>query len=866
MSQPVRREITREEWLELESVIDAVLDTEPGRRAGYVEELCSRNPALRPHLSRLLAELERGDSLIDGAAMERFALLLETDGNELPRLGDRFAVEREIGRGGMATVFLAQDRKHDRPVAIKVLRREIAATIGAERFFREIRTAASLQHPHIMPLHDSGEADGLLYYVMPYGQGESLRERLTRDQNLSIEESLRIGRDIAGALDHAHANGIVHRDIKPENIFLSAGHALVMDFGIARAISSMSDDSSRTSPGLAVGTPNYMSPEQAAADPVIDGRSDIYSLGCVLYEMLTGRPPFRGSSVQETLAHHFRDPVPSARAHRRDVPEAVDSAISKALSKSPDARFSTAGAFIDACADRNVHVAGLQQLTRPGIAAISLGVALLVLLISLSTRSRAPASAPLAERPSIAVLPFRNLDRDSISEAMSDGISEEIASTIGRIPGLRVSAARSSFSLKGKNLSIPEIGKALGVSYLVDGSVQRGAGRLRIRAALLAAPTDSAIWTGEYDRAAGDVFAVQDEIARAIATELSVRLGGAANARIAKRSTTDAQAHEFYLRGRFFFQRRDSVSLRKAREYFNRAIARDSSYALAYSGLGDTYSHGSVFGYAPPVPSIPIATKYVDRALELDATLAEAHSSRGFIATFYEWDWKKAAQEFSRAVSLDPSYPSAHLWRAWYFVAADSMDSAVREVELALAMDPFALLTNTRLVSFLYYARRFNDALRQAQRAVELDSTFFQVNIERARVLGELRRCEEAVKVLESAPAQTAAVLRGIRGYTYAICGRRAEALAQLKDFDVKARRGEYVSHYARAVIHAGLGDKGGALRELESAYEERAWPMFLLAVDPAFDDLRDNPRFVSLARKVGLKALTSETLPTSVK
>lgn len=457
--------------------------------------------------------------------------------------------------------------------------------------------------------------------------------------------------------------------------------------------------------------------------------------------------------------------------------------------------------------------------------------------------------------PSIAVLAFKNIGRDSSNEALSDGISEEIATTIGRIPGLSVKAPRSSFSLKGRNLTIREIGSALGVRYLVDGSLQKDAGRLRVRVALLAAANDSVLWTNEYDRPAGDVFVVQDEIAREIAGELRVQLAPASAANLSRRPTKSVEAHELYLRGRFFFQRRDSVSLRKAREYFELAIAKDPEYALAYAGLGDTYSHSSAFGYTAPHASVPTATKYVDRALALDSTLVEAHSSRAFIATFYEWDWPRAGQEFRKAIALDPGYPSAHLWRVWYYMATDSADAGMREAELALALEPFLPLINIRMVSFLYYTRRYDEALKQAQKTFELDSTFFHLEAERARVLVELRRCDEALTALARAPEQMGAMLQGIKGYSYARCGRRAEAVAELNHLLAQSRAGRYVSHYSLAVIQAGLGNREAAFAELESAYTERAWSMFLLNREPAFDSFRGDPRFARLVRRVGLRS-----------
>ena len=850
--------ITAERWARLDPLIDAALELPPDQRSGYLDRACTDDPSLRADLERLLAEAGRSDSLIDSAAAERFSLLLDEGTGALPGvLGDRFDVEREIGRGGMATVFLARDRKHDRPVAVKVLRPDIAAGIGADRFLREIRTAASLQHPHIVPLHDSGEAEGFLYYVMPYLQGESLRERLEREPHLPLDDMRRITRDVADALDYAHTNGIVHRDIKPENIFLSGGHALVMDFGIARAVSASTGGDTITFAGIAVGTPAYMSPEQGAAEPKIDGRADVYALGCVAYEMLAGHPPFLGRTAHEILARHSIDPVPRLRTSRPEVPEFVESAIRKALAKSPADRYPSAGAFSEACARAGAEDAPSPVKRRAAIAAAVVVIAAGVVASASFFRSRTerPVAGVAESSPSIAVLAFKNIGGDSSNAALSDGIAEEIASTIGRMPGLNVKAPRSSFSLRGKNLTIPEIGRALGVRYLLDGSLQKDANRLRVRVALLAAANDSTVWTEEYDRPAGDVFAIQDEIAREVAGELRVQLAPGNAASLSRRSTSSPEAHELYLRGRFFFQRRDLVSLAKAREYFERAISNDAGYALAYAGLADTYSHGSAFGYVAPRTAMPKATEYVNRALALDSTLVEAHSSRAFIATFYDWNWPLAGREFEKAIALDPRYPSAHLWRVWYLLARDSIAEGLREANQALALEPFSVLINTRMVSFLYYARKYDEAVKQAQTTFELDSTFFHLETERTRVLVHLGRCGEAMRAVARAPEQTGAMTQGVKGYAYARCGRRADAEAELDRLRAQARAGNYVPHYALALIHAGLGDREATLAALEAGYTERSWSMILINVEPAFDTLRQDPRFVRLVGQMRLRS-----------
>ncbi|HKY98763.1 MAG TPA: protein kinase [Gemmatimonadaceae bacterium] len=848
--------MTPERWAELSPLLDAVLDQSADERERYIEQISEHDPALRADLERLLYECSRNDSLIDRGAAERFALLLDESVSEMPAvLADRFVLEREIGRGGMATVFLAHDRKHERPVAIKVLRREVAASVGAHRFLNEIATAARLQHPHIVPVHDSGEAEGFVYYVMPYVAGETLRARLERQPQLKLDEARHIAREVADALDYAHRNGIVHRDIKPENILLSNGHALVLDFGIARAASESADGERITLPGVAVGTPAYMSPEQATGGHTIDGRADIYALGCVLYEMLAGHPPFLGTTHREILGRHSLDPVPSLRTSRPDVPLFVESAIEKALAKTPVDRYDHAAAFISAISsDSSLQSRG--RLRRQGWwigAGMVVALAVVASLGLWRTRESHASITATEPQPSVAVLAFRNISGDSTSDAVSEGISEEIATTIATVSGLNVKSPRSSFSLDENKLSIQEIGAALNVHYLVDGSVQHDGNRLRVHVSLLSAANDSTLWVHSYDGAFGDVFNMQDEIARGIASELRLRFDPVLAANVSTRSSSNAQAHELYLRGRFFFQRRDSASLRKAREYFTAAIEADSNYALAYAGLSDAYSHSSVFGYAAPRINMPRARAYAERALSLDSTLAEAHTSRAFIATFYEWDWARARHEFEKALALDPAYPSTHLWKAWYLLARDSTNAAIAEGRNALALEPFLVLTNTRLISLLYYGRQYQEALRQSQKTFELDSMFFQLGAERGRVLVELHRCDEALQSVSRIPMQTPAMLGGTRGYTYAKCGHRADALAELDHLTAAAKSGKYVSHYALAVVQAALGNNDAAFTELDKGLAERSWCMFLIEIEPAFDGLRNDPRFAVLARKIGL-------------
>ncbi|MBA2627239.1 MAG: protein kinase, partial [Gemmatimonadales bacterium] len=472
-------------------------------------------------------------------------------------LANRYTLGRELGQGGMATVYLAHDLRHDRHVALKVLRPEISAAMGADRFLREIKMAAGLTHAHILPVFDSGEAGGLLYYVMPSMEGRSLRERLDRERQLSLQESLRITREVASALDYAHRHNVVHRDIKPENILLHEGAAMVADFGIGKALSAQG--ASLTQTGLSLGTPAYMSPEQAAGDFSTDGRSDLYSLGCVLYEMLTGEPPFTGVSAQAIIAKRFVAPIPRVK-DTRDVPPAVDTAVARALARTPADRFPSAAEFASA-----------------------------LLAISRQTDSgeHGAGGAVKADARAIAVLPLANMSADPENEYFADGMTEEIINALAKVPGMQVASRTSSFAFKGKEVDVRQIGEKLGATSVLEGSVRKVGNRIRITAQLISVDNGYHLWSETYDRQLEDVFAVQDEIARAIVDALKLRLAGDA-AQVVP-ATKDLEAYTQYLKGRFFFAKLSEPALRKALDLFEHALLRDPGLARAYAGIADVW-------------------------------------------------------------------------------------------------------------------------------------------------------------------------------------------------------------------------------------------------------------------------------------
>ncbi|MGH8121483.1 MAG: protein kinase domain-containing protein, partial [Rudaea sp.] len=477
-------------------------------------------------------------------------------------LAQSYNIDRELGRGGMSAVFLAADRRHDRSVAIKVLNPELAASLGPERFLQEIKLAARLNHPHILPLFDSGNVDGLLYSVMPYVEGESLRERLDRERQLSIEETVHHGRAIASALDYANRQGVVHRDVKPENVMLYEGEAMVMDFGISKAVSA-AGSATHTQIGMMLGTPAYVSPEQAAGESNLDGRSDQYSLACMLYEMLTGERPFDGATAQVVMAKRFTETARPLRAIRAAVPEGIERAIAKAMAVDVAGRFTTTGQFGQALASGSMLTpSDTMAMPQPVVSAAK----------------------------SVAVLPFANMSNDPENEYFTDGMAEEIINALTKIRALRVASRTSSFAFKGKNEDIGEIGKKLKVSTVLEGSVRKMGNKLRITAQLVNVADGYHLWSERYDRDAEDVFAIQDDISQAIVKALRVILSEDEKKQIQKPRALNVEAYEFYLRGRQHFHQLRRSSLEQARLMFNKAIELDPNYALAHAGVADCYS------------------------------------------------------------------------------------------------------------------------------------------------------------------------------------------------------------------------------------------------------------------------------------
>ena len=770
---------------------------------------------------------------------------------------DRYAIERELGRGGMATVYLARDLKHERPVALKVLHAELAAMVGPSRFLQEIRVTSRLHHPHILPVFDSGENSGRLWYTMPFVEGESLRQRLAREKQLPVEETLRITRDVAAALTHAHTHGVVHRDIKPENILLEGGRAIVADFGIARAVDAAGGER-LTETGLALGTPAYMSPEQSAGQRDVDGRSDIYSLACVLYELLAGEPPFTGPTAQVILARHSLDPVPSLRTARRTVPPGMEQAIVRALAKVPADRYLTATEFAEALTKPAVAPGPGRQRTRfmggmlIGGAAV---IAAAVLAVNAGgLRDRLWGEQPTVRIRTLAVLPLESLSADSAQGYLAEGMTDELITDLTQLGALRVVGRTSVMRYRGSTRTAPEIARELRVDAVVVGTVQRVGDRVRVAAQLIGVAGDQALWAKSYDGDVRDVLTVQSEIAQAIAQQIRIALTPQERVRLASVRKVDPAAYEAYVRGRYFLGKRTEPDLRKGLGYFQAAIDADPTYAAAYSGLADCYNMLGYYTALPPKEAYSSGQSAARKALELDSMLAEAHTSLAWTDFMFTWDWSAADLEFRRAITLNPNYPAAHAWYGTYLAAMGRHDEAISEGRRAQELDPLSLITNAALARPFYNARRYDEAIAQSKKTLEIDPHFARAQYWLGLAYEQKSMYDDAIAAFQDAieHSDSVSIYVAASGHAYAVAGRRADALKVLGGLQKLSRR-RYVSAYDIATIYVGLGDSADAMQWLERAYQERSDGLVYLGVDPRWDGMRSDPRFAHLVRRVGL-------------
>ena len=784
----------------------------------------------------------------------------------------------------MSRVFVAEEISLGRKVVVKVLLPELAAAVNIDRFRREIQLAAKLQHPHIVPVLGAAVADGLPYYTMPFIEGESLRTRLARSGELPVREATQILRDVLSALSYAHEHGVVHRDIKPDNVLLTGPHAVVADFGLAKALSaSTNPGSSLTSVGVTLGTPAYMSPEQATADPSTDYRTDIYSVGAMAYEMLTGQLVFSGRSAQAMLAAHAIDRPEPIDKRRPSVPPALSSLIMRALEKRPADRPQSAAEMLGALEaavtpsgetdTASMRLAGTRWRSRRlinGPAAILASLLVAGAVYAYESRRHSGSSAVDVSSPAangtisaVAVIPFANTGGNAQDEYFSDGMSDELAHALSRLPRLTVAGRSSSYAFKGKSLSAQEIGNALNVAAVIEGSVRRSGHRLRVIAQLTSAKDGRVMWSDTFESTASDVFQVQDDFTKAIVGALTPALGvkAAADAASTSRGTDSEAAYELYLKGRYFFAKRGESGLRRAITYFTEAAANDPKFARARAGLSMAYSILGNFARVPLDSTGFLALKNAEIAVALDSSLGDAHLALAN-ALSYATRLKEADPEYQHALKLQPEDATTHQWYGDNLLMLGRAKEALSEEQRAAALDPLSPIIASEVAHALYENRRFPEAIAGSLRAIELDSTLAIAQ----KVLGLdyvfARQPEKGALVLERnyarEPGQPGA--RGYLIFSYAASGRWAEVTKLYHDLT----RSSDAHDTDLLLANLAVGDRVKALDVFERMTQS-GLGQTPIGCDPPYDLLHDEPRFLAVIHRFGA-GLCPVTTPWPIK
>jgi len=773
-------------------------------------------------------------------------------------LAGRYLIERELGQGGMATVYLARDIKHERDVAIKVLREDLSASLGAERFLREIRIAAQLQHPHILPLLDSGEAAGQLYFVMPYIRDQSLRERLVREGELPVHEAVRLTSEVADALAEAHSHGVVHRDIKPDNVMLSGRHALVTDFGVAKAISEATGRSTITTLGVAVGTPTYMSPEQAAADPHVDHRSDIYAVGVMLYEMLTGRAPFVGATPQQVLAAHVTEAPDPVIKRRPAIPAALNDLVMRCLAKRPADRFQTAAELHAALEGSitppaSVTPTDARSVTRALAAAIAprhrrwWSVALVVLALGIAgwRLIRAGGASSTGAARTIAVLPI-DVRGDTANSPFADGISDGVRNALDLVPGITV-VGRVSSLVFGASADPRAVRKRLGaVDAVLQGALTSAGAHLHLVAELDDAVDGHLIWGTTADLEVGDLYAEQDSIRNAIVSALRIRLAPTQRSTPVAGRTANPKAYAQYLIGQHEAYQLGEADLRHALAHFDSAIALDPGFAAAYVGSAVAWGY-LADEYVSPDSGYARYFQMAQRAVALDSTSASAHAILGIATGFTTGDLPAAYRELDRAVALDSNSAEVReLYANLLFFGRP--DAAVAQADRAITLDPLSSFASFIRAGALYEGRRYREAITEMQRALELSPTLVYWDAIDAASYRELGDYSQALARYRAAQRYSDKPLFGL-GVTYARMNLRDSALRVAHDLEALSRR-RYITPALIGMIFANLPDaasKDSALAWLRLNEHVTGGLNLLFKVAPELDPLRADPRFKAL-------------------
>lgn len=749
------------------------------------------------------------------------------------RLGP-YEIVAPLGSGGMGEVYRARDPRLERDVAIKILPAHLAHDPTAlARFEREAKAVAALCHPNVVAIHDFAVDHGISYIVTELLEGDTLRKSIERG-SLGWRNALEIALAVAECLSAAHAKGITHRDLKPENIFLTSdGRVKVLDFGLARWVPAGEDAEkqlvTQTDPGTVMGTVGYMSPEQVRGIAA-EAPSDIFSLGCVLYEMISGQRAFSGRSSADVLVAILTQNPPSVSGLVSQLPLEVDLLVAGCLEKRVEDRFQSAK---DLAFQLRSLLNDASTLKAP----------------SLTTRRKGIHS--------IAVLPFVNAEGNPDAEYFSDGITESIINNLSQLPKLRVIARSTVFRYKGKDLDPQRAGREMNVSVLLTGRIVQRGENSTIQVELVRAADGSQLWGERYTRPVVEIFAVEAEIASEISQKLKVKLTGEDKKRLAKRYTYDAEAYHLYLKGRFWWNKRVPDATLKSIPYFEQAIEKDPSYALAYTGLADAYSLLGASSVVDPSLVFPKAKAAALKALEIDDRLAEAHTSLAMIKIYWDWDWDGVEREAERANQLNPNYPTIHHWVSIYWCARSRFDKALEEIRQAQELDPLSFIISTHAGWVLYFARRYDEAIQQYRKTLDMEPNFVMAlfllgaaYVQKGMYDEAIANIGRAIELSKRASTEMIAAL----GNAYALAGRRAETMEILEEL-LAISPPRYVSPYDIATVYIGLGDKDRGFEWLEKAYQARIQWMVGLRADPRLDPIRSDPRFQTFLRRLKLDA-----------
>jgi serine/threonine-protein kinase len=726
----------------------------------------------------------------------------------------------------MGVVYLAEDIKLERKVAIKFLPQHLTKDKeNAERFEREAKAAASLNHPNIVTIHEIAEENDQIFIVMEYVEGKSLRDIIDTSSHFPIPNYIDIIIKIIEGLSQAHQDGIVHRDIKPENIIIDKdARVKILDFGLAKlkGVTKLTKDSST------VGTIHYMSPEQTRGESV-DHRSDIWSLGVILYEMLTGQLAFKGDYEQAVIYSILNEDPQTISSLHTDIPIEFERIVNKSLAKRLNERYQHLGEVL---VDLN---------------------AIFVQTSDCNQNKENPAGMP-DKRNSIAVLPFVNVSSDKENEYFSDGITEELINALSKLKEIKVVSRTSVFQFKGNPYDIREIGKSLNVDTALEGSVRKAGDKLRITAQLINVGDGCHMWSESYNRDMKDVFVIQEEISNAIVNKLKIELSTETDALVVKRYTDNLEAYDLYLKGRFFWNSRQFSELEKAKPHFEKAIKMDSEYALAYAGLADYYNMMGFYAYSAPKEVIPKAKQAALSALEIDNTLAEAHSALAYARWTFDWDMKAAETGFKRAIELNPNYSTAHMWYSNFLVLSGRTEEGLAEIEKALSLDPLSLTIKACSGSMFYFSGQYARAVTQCSNTLDMNPNFllarYILTLSYEQQSKYIDAIQEGIKIRELADSPQYIVSLA---YAYAKSSKTAEANQLLKEL-LKLSKYKYVSGYHIAAIYSGLNQIDSAFTWLEKAIEERSASAIVLKVDPMFKNLHNDSRFNNMLKRIGLE------------